>query len=199
MSLAEQLGAWQAAANRDLLGLLQALHAALSGGRAPPTRLLQALALSAARHAQTPAVEAVSATLASLVQVQNLPSRAQGVAVRLSADRGQALAQRAAEVLVGRSEAFVSPYAQLAAQVLIWDSHRDGSREGAREGAATHKTFVRIRPVDQRRAHSRLEGVTLPIDQPFIIAGIACDGPGDPALPWSERAFCGHILKYSRQ
>ncbi|MFC5846725.1 hypothetical protein [Deinococcus petrolearius] len=198
MAGAEQLVTWQGAAEADLLPLFQALQLALSRGGAAPERLTRAVAQAAARHALPPALDAAAETLASLVSVTALPQRARAVAVRLSAERGQVVAARAAEVLLGRSEAFVSPYARLAAQVLVWDSHREGAREGAGEGGATHKTFVRLRRAAEPRAHSRLEGTTLPIGQPFVIAGIACDGPGDPRLPWSERAWCGHILRYSK-
>ncbi len=199
MTVHDQLAAQQAAAEAELLPLLQALHVTLAAGGTPSDGLLLALSRTAARHALTPALDAAAQTLASLIRVTSLPTRAQAVAVRISAQRGEFLAQRAAEVLAGRGDAYVSPYARLAAQVLIWDSHRDGAREGAREGGATHKTFTRVRPALEPRAHSRLEGVTLPIDQPFIIAGIPCDGPGDPRLPWSERAWCGHALTYSRR
>lgn len=199
MSAHDQLAQWQGSAARDLEPLFQALQLALASGGPTPERLLSALALTAAQHALAPSREAVAQTLASLVRVTNLPQRAQAVAMTLSAQKGQFLAQRAAEVLAGRGEAFVSPYARLAAQVLIWDSHRDGSTEGAREGGATHKTFIRLRPAQEPRAHSRLEGLTLPIEQPYIIAGIPVHGPGDPRLPWSERAWCGHVLTYSRR
>lgn len=198
MPQAEQLALWQAEAESDLLPLLQALQAALTSGKAPPEPLMQALALTAARRALTPTMDAAAQTLASLIRVQNLPQRAQAVAVRLSAERGQMVASRAAEVLLGRSGAFVSPYARLAAQVLVYDGWREGGHEGAREGGATHKTFVRLRQSQERRAHSSLEGLTLPIEQPFIIGGLAVHGPGDERLPWSERGWCGHALKYSK-
>lgn len=195
----DTLTGWQREAEGELLPLLEALHSVLASDGSPPERLLQLISLTATRHAQRPALDAAASTLASLARITSLPQRAQAVAVKISADRGQLVAARAAEVLLGKSEAFVSPYARLAAQVLIWDSARDGNREGAREGGATHKTFTRVRPAREPRAHSRLEGVILPIDQPFIIAGLAVEGPGDPRLPWSERAWCGHVLKYSRR
>lgn len=199
MAEVEQLAAWQAEAEAELLPLLHALQIALARSGVAPERLTARIAQVAAQRALTPTLDAVAETLASLTRITALPQRAQGVAIQLSAARGQMVAERAAEVLLNRGEAFVSPYARLAAQVLVWDSHREGAREGAGEGGATHKTFTRLRPAAEPRAHSRLEGMTLPIGQPFVIAGIACDGPGDPRLPWSERAWCGHILRYSRQ
>lgn len=195
----EQLVLAQRAAETDLVPLLQALQATLQAGREPPASLLQLIALTAASHAAAPARDAAAQTLASLIRTVNLPARAQAAALQISATRGQLLAQRAGAVLTGRSAAYVTPYTRLAAQVLIWDSSRAGAGAGAQEGGATHKTFTRLRPVREPRAHSSLEGLTIPIDQPFIIAGIPCEGPGDPALPWSERAWCGHILRYSRR
>ena len=198
MTAAEALTAAQLKAEAELLPLLQALHAALLTGTAPPERLLQALSLAAARQAYTPAVEALSETLASLIQVRTLPQQAQAVAVQLSISKGDFFASRAAEVLAGRSEAFVSPYARLAAQVLIWDSHREGAAAGAEQGGATRKQFVRVRAVKEQRAHSAYEGTFRPINGTWLMGGIKAQGPGDPALPMSERIWCGHITAYSR-
>ncbi|MFC6592398.1 hypothetical protein ACFP81_10605 [Deinococcus lacus] len=106
--------------------------------------------------------------------------------------------ERALEVLLKASLAQVSPYARLAASVLVTNALRDGLREGGTLGGATHKRFTRIRPVKEPRAHSVLEGVVKPIDEPFVIGGIAVHGPGDARLPWSEKAWCGHVLEYLR-
>lgn len=199
MAPGAELEVYRAQAQRDLLPLLQALHAVLAKGQPAPQNLVNVLALTAAQQAATPAAEAFGDTLASLVRVRTLPQQAQAVAYRLAVPKGALLAQRAVEVLTGRSEAYVDPYTRLATQVLIFDSHREGAAEGGRQGGATHKTFTRVRPVAEPRAHSVLEGTTLPLQEPFYIAGIACFGPGDDRLPWSERAFCGHVLRFSRR
>lgn len=117
----------------------------------------------------------------------------------IAMQRGRLVRDRAEDVLKRATERMVSPYARLAAQVLITDAARTGTRASALYDGATHKKFIRIRPVLEPRAHSRLEGKVLPIDEPFIIAGIPVHGPGDERLPWSERAFCGHGLRYLRR
>ncbi len=185
-------------AEKALLPLMQALYDALGKGPAPDTLLKYLLAVST-RQATEPATEAVSSTLATLTSSPVLPVVTRAVGQRIAAEKAAGLTERAVSVLAGKSAAAVNPYTKLAAQVLIFDSARDGSKVGASAGGATHKTFIRLRPAKEPRVHSILEGVTLPIDQPFNIDGHLVDGPGDPRLPWSSRAFCGHILRYSRQ
>lgn len=194
----DALAFWQGEAESALLPLLAAIHAALAAGGEPPERLLSLLALTASLQAQAPAREAFGETLAGLVRVETLPTQAQAVAVGLSLPRGQMVAQRAAEVLAGRSAAFVSPYARLAAQILVWDAAREGAQAGAVQGGARLKTFIRVRPAQERRAHSSLEGLTIPVDDLYNIGGTLAYGPGDERLPWSERAFCGHVLRFER-
>lgn len=199
MTTALELDTYRRTAERDLLPLLQALHAVLAQGKPAPQNLLNALALTAAQQAEVPAAEAFGETLASLVRVRTLPQQAQAVALKLSVPRGALLAQRAAEVLLGRSEAYVDPYTRLAAQVLIFDSHREGASEGGRQGGATHKQFIRVRPVAEPRSHSIYEGTVRELNGTWLIAGIEAQGPGDERLPWSEKAFCGHVTRYFRR
>ncbi len=187
----------QQEAERALLPLLQALYDSLGRGPVPET-LLKALVELGTQQAAEPATEALSTTLASL-KVPVLPAVSKAVGQRIAAQKAQGLTDRAVVVLAGKSAGAVNPYTRLAAQVLIFDSARDGSKTGAQAGGATHKTFIRVRPAKEPRAHSILEGETLPIDVPFNIDGHLVDGPGDPRLPWSSRAFCGHILRYSRR
>lgn len=75
---------------------------------------------------------------------------------------------------------------------------RQGALGGAVLGSATHKRFTRVCTAKEPRGHSLLEGVVLPVDEPYIIAGIPVHGPGDERLPISETAWCGHVLEYLR-
>ncbi|WP_027480540.1 hypothetical protein [Deinococcus pimensis] len=129
---------------------------------------------------------------------REVPTDVLTVGATLARRRAALVAQRAQDVLASHSEAFTSPYARLAAQVLVQDAVRSGTRVSAAYHGATHKQFIRIRSAEEPRAHSRLEGRVLPIEEPFVIAGIEVFGPGDEKLPWSERAWCGHILKFIR-
>lgn len=147
-------------------------------------------------------------------QAADLAARAQWLALRpgvrhpsvllqaaeqLAALRAVVIRDRAEEVIRRATLPLVSPYARLAAQVLVTDAARFGTRASGITGAATHKRFVRLRPAHEPRAHSRYEGTERPIDGTWLIAGIEVDGPGDPRLPWSERAWCGHICEYFRR
>lgn len=146
-----------------------------------------------------------AADLAARVQYQDLvpgsrhPQALVDVAERLATVRAQLIRERADAVLRRATEGMVSPYARLAAQVLVNDAARTGLKAGGISGDATHKQFIRLRPVQEPRSHSRYEGTIRPIDGTWLIAGIEVDGPGDPRLPWSERAWCGHICKYIRR
>lgn len=143
--------------------------------------------------------------LAARAQFQALKAGARHPAVLLSAAeelatlRAKVIRDRAEDVLRRATLPLVSPYARLAAQVLVTDAARAGTTAGGLIGGATHKRFVRLRPALEPRAHSRYEGSERPIDGTWLIAGIEVDGPGDPRLPWSERAFCGHICEYFRR
>lgn len=123
-----------------------------------------------------------------------LTEAAEALALR----QGALARERALDVLGRATLAQVSPYARLAASVLVTDALRTGLQGGATLGGATHKKFVRIRPVKEPRSHSVLEGVVKRIDEPFIIGGIPVHGPGAAELPWSEKAWCGHALEYLR-
>lgn len=193
-----ELDTYRAQVQRDLLPLLQALHAVLAKGKPAPQSLVTVLALTAAQQAMKPAGEAFGETLASLVRVRTLPQQAQAVALKLAVPKGALLAQRAIEVLTGRSEAYVDPYTRLATQVLVFDSHREGAAEGGRQGGATRKQFVRVRAVAEPRAHSVYEGTIRPIGGTWNIGGVEAQGPGDERLPWSEKAWCSHICRYMR-
>lgn len=123
-----------------------------------------------------------------------LTEAAEALALR----QGALARERALDVLGRATLAQVSPYARLAAGVLVTDALRTGLQGGATLGGATHKRFTRIRPVKEPRSHSVLEGVVKRMGEPFIIGGLAVHGPGDARLPWSERAWCGHALEYLR-
>jgi hypothetical protein len=120
-------------------------------------------------------------------------------AEQLAVVRAKLIRERAESVIVKATQALVSPYARLAAQVLVTDAARTGTTAGGIVGGATHKEFVRIRGAKEPRTHSKYEGTVRPMDGTWLIAGIEVDGPGDARLPWSEKAFCGHICKYIRR
>jgi len=127
-------------------------------------------------------------------QALTAPLLDQGVA--FSIQRAAVVTERAGIVLTGASEALVSPYARLAAQILVTDAVRMGTRSSATVNGATRKQFIRLRPVQEPRAHSILEGKIIGVDELFNIGGYMVYGPGAAELPWSEKAFCGHILKF---
>ncbi|THF70492.1 hypothetical protein E7T06_07245 [Deinococcus sp. Arct2-2] len=120
-------------------------------------------------------------------------------AEQLAILRAKVVRDRAETVILKATQGLVSPYARLAAQVLITDAARTGTTAGGLVGGATHKEFIRIRGAKEPRTHSRYEDTVRPINGTWLIAGIEVDGPGDARLPWSEKAFCGHICRYFRQ
>lgn len=120
-------------------------------------------------------------------------------AEQLAFVRAPIVRDRAVEVLSRATAGLVSPYARLAAQILVTDAARKGCTAAGIVGEATHKEFIRIRGVREPRAHSRYEGTVRPVDGTWTIAGIDVEGPGDERLPWSEKAWCGHGLRYFRR
>lgn len=120
-------------------------------------------------------------------------------AEQLAFTRSVIVKDRAVEVISRATKAQVSPYARLAAQVLVTDAARTGTTAAGIVGEATHKQFIRIRQALEPRGHSHLEGSIRPVNGTWTIAGIEVDGPGDERLPMSERAWCGHICKYLRR
>lgn len=114
------------------------------------------------------------------------------------AEQAGMIAVRAGEVLKDRSREWAMAYSLTLGALIAFESHRKGARLAAVAGGARYKTFVRLRPVQEPRGHSALEGTTIPINESFVIGGVSCYGPGDPALPLSERINCGHGLKYGR-
>lgn len=164
-----------------------------------------ATTLLAAIEAQARVGIFLAADLASRAQLQDLrpgvrhPQVLLDTASRLAEVRASVVRERAAEVLRRATENMVSPYARLAASVLVTDAARAGGKAAGIVGDATHKRFIRLRPVQEPRAHSKYENTVRPVDGTWLIAGIEVDGPGDERLPWSERAWCGHGLRYFRR
>lgn len=195
--LSGEVDAAQLALTRQLLDLLPELQAALQGSGNPAS-------VAAEIERRTARGVAYTFSLAGRAQYEQLNPLGREVALLdeaarvLGQRRGRLAAQRALAVLESMTAAMVSPYARLAAQILITDAARTGLRGGGIVGGAKFKKFVRIRQVKEGRAHSALEGVVKPIDEPFVIAGIPVHGPGDERLPISETAWCGHVLEYLR-
>lgn len=195
--LAEQLAEQQLTTQAVFVRLMLDLWERLQAGK-PSGTLAQAL-----EQGSTQRVTSVF-TLAGAAQYGQLNPAGRELplldapAQKLGQKQGQLVCESAERHLLKATERMVSPYARLAAQILVTDAARTGLRAGAILGEATHKRFVRVRPVKEPRAHSALEGVVKPISEPYIIAGIPVHGPGDAALPWSERAWCGHALEYLR-
>lgn len=142
------------------------------------------------------AFEAGAEAQAQVLRVRTLADAVRDFGVALAERRAAKVAERALAVLEHTSERAVSSYARLAASILVHDSVRAGTLGVATYEGASRKQFIRLRPVDEPRAHSALEGKVLPLDEPYNIDGYLVDGPGDERLPWSSRANCGHVLKY---
>lgn len=191
--LPDELGRQQRLATRDLDRLFQVLW------KDGPTDELVAELLRVARIGIFTAAD----TTARL-QHQDLhpgvphPQLLVDFAEQLAFTRSIFVKDRAVEVLSTATKAQVSPYARLAAQVLVTDAARKGTQAGGIVGDATHKQFVRIRDAREPRGHSHLEGSIRPVDGTWTIAGIEVDGPGDERLPPSEVFWCGHICRYLR-
>lgn len=95
--------------------------------------------------------------------------------------------------------------------LVLTDATRAGVDTGmfgaASDLGSTHKTFVRNLPAKQPRAHSSLEGQTIPINEDFILpagspnAGQAIYGPRDDSVGNYPAEFlrCRHTLIYSRR
>lgn len=165
----------------------------------------EAAALLAAIEQQARRGIFLAADLAGRAQWQDLkpgvrhPQVLLDTASRLAEVRAKTVRERAEEVLWRATGGMVSPYARLAASVLVTDAARTGGKSAAIVGDATHKRFIRLRPVREPRSHSKYENTVRPIDGTWLMAGIEADGPGDGRLPWSERAWCGHGLRYFRR
>lgn len=185
----------QQGVSADFTALLADLFKRLGSG---PTEASVRAALE--QRARLGAFEAfelgAAAQQASLTSSPALTGPLLDVGVALSRQRAAIVTERAGVVLSSYSEAMVSPYARLAAQILVTDSVRMGTRASATVNGATRKQFIRIRPVQEPRAHSKLEGKIIGVDELFDIGGHLVYGPGDAKLPWSEKAFCGHICRF---
>ena len=86
-------------------------------------------------------------------------------AVVVGKQRGLIVRERALAVLAKYDEALVSPYARLAASVLVNDTIRTGTRASGTYNGATRKEFIRIRQPLQKREHSSLEGTVIGVNE----------------------------------
>lgn len=98
-----------------------------------------------------------------------------------------------------RDLSYVPGYAETITDVAIGVGSKEGTEQtallvGGQELVAgrLYKTFVRVSARKEPRAHSELEGQTIPADELWDIGGYRVFGPNDPELPLSERLFCGH-------
>ena len=70
--------------------------------------------------------------------------------------------------------------------------------ETAKENGMTHKTWVTRKDKRVRESHDHMEGMTIPIDAPFILSGVEmmfpCDTTNDP--PAKEVVNCRCSLKF---
>lgn len=178
----------------DLGDLLAQLWVSLNGS-GNPERVSRALELRA-RQAAFLGFEAGALAQHSDFTPGALPDAYNPPNIAAALRQGALMASRATAVLVGHSQAYVAPYADLTTQILNTGAARQGTRAAGVYNGATRKQFVRLRQVQEPRSHSSLEGKTIPVDDLFDIGGYLVYGPGDDALPWSEKAFCGHILRY---
>jgi hypothetical protein len=92
----------------------------------------------------------------------------------------------------------LAAYAATVATAGVMSGMRRGTQDAGVLLGADQKTFMRVVRRKEPREHSDLEGVQRAAFEPWVLAGIPVDGPGDPLLPLSERLYCGHVNYYSR-
>ena len=178
----------------DLGELMQHLWLALNG-KGSPERAAHAVELQA-RQSAFLSFEAGAQAQHSELGGGKLPDAYHVVNAAAAIRQGGIVAARAKIVLAERPETYIAPYVDIASQVLTTGAARSGTRAAGAYNGARRKQFVRLRPVQEPRSHSTLEGTILLADELFNINGYLVYGPGDDALPWSEKAYCGHILKW---
>ena len=124
-----------------------------------------------------------------------LAARVQGYFnIALSRARDVLTPQRAADYR--RGKLFYRAYAATMANAGVSRGVRAGMQDTAVAAGATRKMFVRTAPVAEPRDHSSLESQVKAVNDPWIIAGVAVQAPGDDALPLSERINCKHANLY---
>lgn len=178
----------------DLGELMGHLWQALNG-RGSPERAARAVELKA-RHSAFLGFEAGAQAQHSELGGGTLPAAFHAVNAAAAVRQGGIVAARAKIVLAERPESYTAPYVDIATQILTTGAARTGTRAAGAYNGAKRKQFVRLRPVQEPRSHSSLEGIILLADELFNINGYHVYGPGDDVLPWSEKAYCGHILKW---
>jgi hypothetical protein len=178
----------------DLTDLLKGFWSALHGS-GNPEKMAQEVELRAREGAFLGFEAGAEAQHASLAPGR-LPDAFHAVNAAAAVRQAGIVVARAKIVLAERPESYIVPYADLSGQILTTGSMRSGTQAAGTYNGATRKQFIRLRPVQEPRAHSVLEGQILLVDELFNINGYHVYGPGDEALPWSEKAWCGHILRY---
>jgi hypothetical protein len=102
------------------------------------------------------------------------------------------------------SEATVATWGMQAGESTVWRGVDRGGEHVARVADATTKTWVRAWDrADHRDWHDRLNGVTIGVDELFILpggphAGLAVYGPRDFSIVNSPAEWlgCGHALSF---
>ena len=123
--------------------------------------------------------------------------------VSIASARDRALATFTQDATVAE----LTNYFAQAATNMVWQGQDDEAEVLATLATVEWKTWVRSFARDEHRDHhDDLNGVTIPVDDDFILpggpnAGARCYGPrdwdsiGDP----SEWMNCGHALEYKRE
>ena len=158
-------------------------------------------ALAATLAALGTSVYARAFGLSGTVQARTLKQRPSTL-IRVLSERyglsfGSVMQRRVTTVLARpHSEAQLRAYGSLLSEVSVNFGARQGFEVVGKAGGATKKTFIRVRAAKEPRPHSKLEGLTIPKTQNFLIDGYSVPVPADPKLPLSSRLRCGHCCLY---
>lgn len=178
----------------ELAAMLAALWDALQTGR-NTDRIRFAMAYQI-RLTGFESFEAAVLAQGPLLSIRDVPDPVGDAGVARVAQVSDRVLTRVPTVLAQYDKRFTRAYARLLAHHVVMESIRWGIQTTATYGGATRKKFTRISGAREPREHSRLEGVVLRADGLWNIGGMLVDRPGDPRLPMSERAYCGHINVY---
>ncbi|MEU3499258.1 phage portal protein [Streptomyces hundungensis] len=153
-------------------------------------------------HAQAPAAAHPTITTAVLGAVtaaaEGLRTFLNGVVELLDQAQGvtddpEDLAALVRTVFGDRANEIAAHVAECAATATV-----NGAAEAtaAAIGPGIERTWVTRRDDRVRPAHARLDGVTLPVAQPYDVAGFPMRYPGDPIAPLAQTINCRCRLRY---
>jgi len=178
--------------------MLLLLLALVANQTAQAQRIINEVALiSGALYARR-MVEAARTQAKALLGAATLTAGVATILRRFRPVLEQNIRTRLPLALSGKSEKYAAYYARAISADVVNRGVRKGTTASAVTNGATRKQFVRVRPVEQRRVHSRLEGKIVPIGELWDIAGFLVPEPAHESLPAKERVNCGHANFYLR-